>query len=1701
MLSMSTGPSRLRSGRGCLLRAIAALAAVAVCGAVAADAVAQGTVATDRAALEALYDATDGSSWTRNTNWKTSAPLGEWYGVTTDADGRVRGLSLRRNELTGPIPEELGSLANLEWLSLTGNGLTGPIPAWLGRLVNLVTLELSSNDLTGSIPAALGRLVNLKSLRLSFNELTGPIPDALASLVNLETLSLWRNALTGPVPVWLGSMTQLRRLNLAANALTGPIPAQLENLVNLESLWLGPNDLTGPVPAWLGNLAQLRSLNLGGNPLTGPIPGALASLVHLESLTLSVNDLTGPVPAWLGNMTQLRWLDLASNALTGPIPEELGNLSNLDTLRLNHNELTGPIPRELGGLVNLLELGLSGNGLTGPMPAELGSLVNLEWLSLGGNELTGPIPEELGSLANLRSLYLGSNALTGPVPAWFGSLANLEGLDLRGNELTGPIPEELGSLANLRSLSLYSNALTGPIPASLGSLVNLEWLDLGWNELTGPIPSELGNLENLERLYLSDNDLSGLVSEELGSLVNLEELYLSPNWGLSGPLPTGLQESGLEELDIFLTQACAPAAWREWLETIEFWGAPCEAGPEVTIDVAVVYTPGARVAAGGAAAIEAEIDLMIAETNEAYAASGVRQRLALVARSEVPYTETSGGRDLTRLNHPSDGHLDEAHALRDGTGADLVHLIVGESGGSFYNVCGIADLPGPFGITLRDCGGITFAHELGHNMGLRHDRFQVQVNEGSVSSHPAYGYANQRMLEAGAPPSSRWVTIMAYSTHCRLADVTCSTVPRFSNPRQRYNGDPLGIAYGAGSGMTDPADASAVLNATGPAVAAWREGPLEGANRPPMAVQTLPDRSLGPVGSVLDVDVSPAFVDPDGDALAYAVSSSAPWVAGARATGARVTLTAVGEGAATIRVTGTDPGGLSVAGSFSATVEGGGDTDPQGSVESDRAGLEALYDATDGPNWTESTSWKTEAPLGEWHGVRTDADGRVTELSLRDNGLTGLLPFEVGNLTNLERLNLGDNALTGPIPSALASLVNLEQLYLWRNELTGPVPPSLGNLVNLRSLSLAGNDLTGPLPGSFGNLVNLRSLELESNGLTGPLPSALGGLVNLRWLHLSGNDLTGPIPSALGGLVNLEGLSLGWNRLTGPVPAWLGNLVNLRWLYLSGNDLTGPIPDALGSLVNLETLGLDRNDLSGSIPRELGSLANLERLDLSYNWGLSGPVPAGLEESGIDELDIFVTRICAPAAWEEWLATIEFLGPLCEAGPEVTIDVAIVYTPAAREAAGGAAAIEAAIDLMIAETNEAYAASGVNQRVALVGRSEVPYTQWFWGPDLDRLADPSDGYMDEAHALRDETGADLVHLIVAPPYSVCGVAFLPQLGWPGPFAITLLNCGGLVFAHELGHNMGLFHDRFQVQVNQSGVTSDPAYGYANQRMLEAGAPPSSRWRTIMAYSTRCRLTDAQRCARLPRFSNPRQRYQGDPLGVAFEAGTSGVTGPADAVAVLNATGPAAAAWRDPPAAANRPPAAVGTLPDRRLTLNGTLEVDVSQAFVDPDGDALSYTVSSAAPHVVTVLASDARVTLTAVGVGTATVRVTATDPGGLSATQSFTTRVTAPFTDDPIRPGVTPVRAVHFTELRTRIDLLRLDAGLARFGWTDPVLRAGVTPVRLVHVAELREALAAAYAAAGRPAPRWTDAAPVAGLTPIRAVHLLELRAAVVALE
>ena len=110
---------------------------------------------TERDALVAFYNATGGADWTNGANWLTDAPVGQWHGVTIDANGRAATLDLQNNALSGEIPAELLNFTNLEQLRLNDNQLTGEIPSVLGRLENLTLLHLSGNQLTGCVPAAL----------------------------------------------------------------------------------------------------------------------------------------------------------------------------------------------------------------------------------------------------------------------------------------------------------------------------------------------------------------------------------------------------------------------------------------------------------------------------------------------------------------------------------------------------------------------------------------------------------------------------------------------------------------------------------------------------------------------------------------------------------------------------------------------------------------------------------------------------------------------------------------------------------------------------------------------------------------------------------------------------------------------------------------------------------------------------------------------------------------------------------------------------------------------------------------------------------------------------------------------------------------------------------------------------------------------------------------------------------------------------------------------------------------------------------------------------------------------------------------------------------------------------------------------------------------------------------------------------------
>ena len=475
----------------------------------------EGTVLPDRAALVALYNATNGPEWLENRYWLTDAPLEDWYGVATDADGRVIRLELYDNGLTGDLPPELGSLSRLEHLELRGSGLSGPIPPEIGNLPKLTHLSLYGEDLRGPIPRELGNLVNLTFLDVFGYQLTGPLPPELGNLFRLDSLSLCCD-LAGSIPPELGNLVNLTFLDVDGDGLAGPIPPELGNLSSLGVMQIYGGKLEGSIPPELGNLGNLASLDISGKSLAGPIPAELGNLSNLSDLELCCN-LTGSIPPELGNLVNLTFLDVTGNQLTGPLPPELGQWENLEYLRLSDNSLSGELPESFAGLTALRQFSFAGNaGLCVP-PALRNWFDRLERVQ--GFNCPSTAPEYQAERAALIALY---NATNGPewvssrnwlsaVPTgeWYGVTTGDDDrvirLDLRSNGLNGSLPPELGSLSHLSILDLHSNDLSGAVPPELGNLSELNYLEIGYNQLMGEIPQSFTKLSNLKVFAFGGN--------------------------------------------------------------------------------------------------------------------------------------------------------------------------------------------------------------------------------------------------------------------------------------------------------------------------------------------------------------------------------------------------------------------------------------------------------------------------------------------------------------------------------------------------------------------------------------------------------------------------------------------------------------------------------------------------------------------------------------------------------------------------------------------------------------------------------------------------------------------------------------------------------------------------------------------------------------------------------------------------------------------------------------------------------------------------------------------------------------------------------------------------------------------------------------------------------------------------------------------
>uniref|UniRef100_A0A7N0SVK0 Protein kinase domain-containing protein n=1 Tax=Kalanchoe fedtschenkoi TaxID=63787 RepID=A0A7N0SVK0_KALFE len=245
-----------------------------------------------------------------------------------------RMVSLSRNNLTGIIPFEFGSLRKLTDFYVERNKLVGRMPSFLTNFssISLIELGLGINHFHGEIKNSLQGLSNLAFLSLASNNLSGSI-SPLYNLSSLHIRYIYANHFTGTLARDISvAFSKATFFSFSDNEFTGTIPSSLSNISGLTILQISENSLTGRVPDDLGKLRYLKMLKLGVNLLGSDQPNDLS---FLDSLT---------------NCTELERLILGKNKFSGPLPDSVANLLGIFSLQMGGNYITGHIPQGIGEL-------------------------------------------------------------------------------------------------------------------------------------------------------------------------------------------------------------------------------------------------------------------------------------------------------------------------------------------------------------------------------------------------------------------------------------------------------------------------------------------------------------------------------------------------------------------------------------------------------------------------------------------------------------------------------------------------------------------------------------------------------------------------------------------------------------------------------------------------------------------------------------------------------------------------------------------------------------------------------------------------------------------------------------------------------------------------------------------------------------------------------------------------------------------------------------------------------------------------------------------------------------------------------------------------------------------------------------------------------------------------------------------------------
>ncbi len=1155
----ATPPSLLPRGRtktaryiAGFLAALMAVVAMALGSAAGTElAEAQTNPSTDRVALVALYNATDGPNWSNETNWLSAEPIGEWHGVITDNDGRVAELSLGNNRLAGEIPVELGSLSNLQRLYLNDNsGLSGPLPGSFTGLTSLTYLDLSGTGVCAPTDASFEAWLENIATRVGVvncrEQTTGdPLIDRYdtnnnATIEKSEVIAAITDYLFGGEDETISKAEVIRLITLY---LFGPptphnppgapkgLTAAGNGQTRIDLSWSAPpSDGGATITGYRIEVSEDRSTwtdlvaNTGNVATTYSHTGLTAgttrhyqvSAINSAGTGPASNIATGNTDTSSGNQAPDLVVDAPTVGNSSPMAGEAFELTV--TVR-NQGDGTSDSTaltyyRSTDSTVTPADTDMGTDGVAGLSASESSAESIFTYApSAPGSYYYGvcvdSIPGESDTTNNCSA-----------VAAATVSAFDIDNLPWVANGVTG---NERQAMDQIRAFATIDRSMSQRVAGS-------PWLSDGVTEdelrmladlrdfagfhpeiavLVTTVPDQTGRL--IEAVLYS---LQRILSRDPGRA----EQFLGQSWF----------QDGLTEEEAALIVALRSAAnSADWMITNEDIFRDLLQGGHVRSDTISLPLAG-------------KVDLFAVGRSDLWL-EGALERMAFAVESMEAFMGTPWPQPdvIVHLELESDLGIDAAAGWNRGT-----HVMVKNTSTNltYHELAHFYTAAGPQWLSE---GAADFL--MLHTLSLTGDEFSIVT---------AYGLDQLAIAEECAPRG--WTNVQGWIE--TGADSYCPYLlgRQFLRGMYRALGNEVvtsalwelyEIGKATDKGVTEDEIYQTFLKNTPPLQQDEFRHLYHSLHGRPIPGYTAAPKSA-PSPEVRDALVA-----------LYNATNGPGWK--------------------------NQENWLSEA-----------PLDQWYGVLTDSGGSPIRLDLSDN---------RLVGPIPPELGNLSS----LIHLKLLGNQLTGPIPPKLGSLSELVYLWLSENQLSGPIPPELGDLSGLISLWLYENQLTGPIPPELGSLSELEALELRVNELTGPIPLDFGNLSKLIALTLNGNQLTGPIPPELGNLSKLYWLRLSDNQLTGSIPPELGNLAKLENLWASSNQLSGPIPPELGKLSILRSLALGENQLTGPIPPELGSLSELEDFALWGNQLSGPIPPELGNLTSLIHLNLGRNQ-LTGPIPPGL---------------------------------------------------------------------------------------------------------------------------------------------------------------------------------------------------------------------------------------------------------------------------------------------------------------------------------------------------------------------------------------------------------------------------------------------------------------------------------------------------------